>query len=263
MKIFLSFIRQSSRYEVMYRFDFWVRLFQLVLLMYSMSWVWRTLYTKSPEAFGVSLMQMVTYGVLGIALSTIISGGPSGYMSNQIRTGSIDTDLLKPLDFHIHMLARNAGEKLFSCLSSFAPAFVIACLLLQIQMPTSFLGGVQFGISLMVAYLVWFSIDFLFGLLCIVTLSIGNMTWAYSSFITFFSGKMVPTWFFPSWLEGAVKLLPFRCLYEIPMCIYIGKIAGREAWEAIGFQCIWAVLLFIVGRMAWSSLQARLIVQGG
>jgi ABC-2 type transport system permease protein len=105
MKIFWSFTRQAFQFIAAYRFNFFMEFVLVILRMYGIYWVWRTLYTQQRGAFGVSLDQMVTYGVMGMALEMFIWSRPQWYMANQIKSGAIDTDLMKPLDFHLYMLA--------------------------------------------------------------------------------------------------------------------------------------------------------------
>jgi ABC-type uncharacterized transport system permease subunit len=68
LKIFLALARQAFQFISAYRFNFFMELILAVLRMYGIYWVWRMLYTQRPGAFGVDLNQMVTYGVMGMAL---------------------------------------------------------------------------------------------------------------------------------------------------------------------------------------------------
>ncbi len=263
MRIFWAFARQAFHTTAIYRFDFWLRALSIFLLMYSVRWIWTILYTQRPGAFGVDLQQMVTYGVLGMAFAVIFDTGPQYYIAMQVRTGAIDTDLMKPLDFHLHMLARSAGTMLFSLGVLTIPALVIAYFLFDLQLPRDAASGFLFGVSLLLGYLVLFHLDFLIGLLAIVTLDIHSIDWAYYTLVSFFAGQMVPLWLFPQFIRVLAEALPFKSIYYIPMSIYIGKLAGAAAAEAIGFQLVWLGLLFLISRWVWSRVHTRLVVQGG
>ena len=65
MKLYWSFARAIFANAAIFRFEFWMRFLSLGLLMYSISRVWAILFSQRPGAFGVTLEQMVTYGVLG------------------------------------------------------------------------------------------------------------------------------------------------------------------------------------------------------
>lgn len=263
MKIFWAFTRQVFHGNAIYRFEFWMRLFWVYLLMYSIYWVWETLYTQSPGAFGVSLEQMVTYGILGMTLEIFLDVGPEWYMATQVRTGAIDTDLMKPLDFHLHMLARSAGEMLFGLGILALPAFVIGYYLFDLRLPGDTITTLLFAVSLLFSFFVFFHISFLLGTLTVVTLDIRSISWAYYSIVSFFSGQIVPLWLFPDFLRRIAEALPFQAIYYIPMSIYIKTLSGSDALQALGLQAFWTIVLVLFSRWAWSRVHARLTVQGG
>lgn len=263
MKLFWAFARQAFHNSAIYRFEFWLRLFSIYILMYCIYWVWKTLYTQIPGAFGVSLEQMVTYGILGMALEIFLDVGPEWYMGQQVRTGAIDTDLMKPLDFHVHMLARSAGEMLFSLGILAIPAFAIGHFLFGLRLPSDVLHGLLFAASLILSFLVFFHLSFLLGTLTVITLDIRSIAWAYFSLVSFFSGQIVPLWLFPDLLQKISQALPFQAVYYIPMSIYIKTLNGTDVLKALGVQAFWAVALVLFARWAWSRVHTRLTVQGG
>ena len=265
MKIFWSFTRQAFHSLAVYRFDFWLRFLAAFLMMYGVHWLWKILYTQRPGAFDVDLSQMVTYGVLGMALESIFHPGlgPQVYMAQQVRTGAIDTDLIKPIDFHLYMLARNMGSTLLRLTTLSLPSMAIAYFLLGLQFPVSFSNGLLFGISLIFGYLVLFSLNFLLGLIAIAVFDIRHINWVYNNLVRFLAGQVLPLWLFPDSVRFLVEALPFKSIYYIPLSIYIGKFAGVTALKAIGFQVIWSVVLILIGRTAWGRVHSRLVVQGG
>lgn len=263
MKIFWAFTRQAFHNTVIYRFEFWLRLFSVYLLMYSIYWVWKTLYTQTPGAFGVSLEQMVTYGILGMALEIFLDVGPEWYIATQVRTGAIDTDLMKPLDFHLHMLARSAGEMMFSLSILALPSFAIGYYLFDLRLPGDMITSLLFAASLIFSFFVFFHISFLLGALTAITLDIRSISWAYYSLVSFFSGQIVPLWLFPQFLRNIAEVLPFQAVYYIPISIYIKTLSGAAAFRALGLQAFWAIVLVLFSRWAWSRVHTRLTVQGG
>jgi ABC-2 type transport system permease protein len=263
MRIFWSFTRQAFQFVTAYRFDFFAEIFLILLRMYSVYWVWKILYTQRPGAFGVDMQQMITYGVLGMALEIFMWSRPQHYMARQVKSGAIDTDLMKPIDFHIHMLARSLGETLVGLTVLAIPALAVAYLVLGVQLPPDTLTALLFGISLGLGYLVLFHLNFLIGSLAVVALDIRHINWAYFSIVRFFGGQVVPLWLFPPFLASLAGALPFQSTYYIPMSIYIGSIAGVEAIQAIAFQLVWLVVLIFLSRILWNWAHRRLVVQGG
>ena len=78
-------------------------------------------------------------------LDIILDVGPEWYIATQVRTGAIDTDLMKPLDFHFHMLARSAGEVLFGLGILALPAFAMGYFLFGLQPPGDVTASLLFA----------------------------------------------------------------------------------------------------------------------
>jgi len=262
MKIFWSFTRQAFQFASVYRFNFFVEIFLTFLRMYGIYWVWRILYTQKPGAFGVDMKQMVTYGVLGMALQILVWSRVQWYMASQVKSGAIDTDLMKPLDFHIHMLARSLGETIVGG-SLALPGLIFSFFVLGVSLPADPGTAVAFFISLVLGFLVIFHLNFMLGSLAVLTLDIRHISWAYNSIVRFFGGQLVPLWLFPPTLAAIANILPFQSTFAIPMSIYIGKIAGADIFRALGFQLSWMVVLVLSSRLLWTWAHRRLVVQGG
>jgi ABC-2 type transport system permease protein len=263
LKIFWSFARQAFQFIAAYRFNFFMEFVLVLLRMYGIYWVWRVLYTQRPGAFGVDLGQMVTYGVMGMAIELFIWSRPQWYMANQVKSGAIDTDLMKPMDFHFYMLARSVGELLIGIGVLGLPALLVAYLFLDIQPPPDLLNGLMFVGSLVLGFLLLFHLNFLLGSLSVVALDIRHISWAYFSMVRFLGGQIVPLWLFPDFLRLVSEALPFKGTYYIPISIYIGQLSGVEALRAIEFQLVWLVVLVLLSRLLWGWAYRRLVVQGG
>lgn len=263
MKTFWAFARQHFHATAMYRFDFLLWSTSILILMYGIRWVWITLYTQRPGAFGVSLQQMVTYGMLSMAIENLFYTGPQYYMAQQVRSGAIDVDLLKPLDFHFHMLARSTGETLFRIIVMVLPAMLVGYFLFDLQLPATSQTAFLFVVALALGYLVNFHLDFLLGSIALVTLEVHSIDWAFHATSRFFSGQLVPLWLFPGVLGLLADILPFRSIFATPLSIYTGVLSSGAITQAIGFQLLWLIILLIVSRWLWERVQARIVSQGG
>jgi ABC-2 type transport system permease protein len=263
VKTFWAFARQHFHATAIYRMDFWLWLTAILILMYGVRWIWITLYTQRPGAFGVSLQQMVTYGVLSMAIHNIFYTGPQYYMAQQVRSGAIDLDLLKPLDFHFHMLARSTGEAMFRIIVMIFPALLFGYFLLDLQPPAGWQTLFLFLLALLLGYLVNFHLDFLLGSIALLTLEVHSIDWAFHATSRFFSGQVVPLWLFPGALGILAEVLPFRSIIYIPLSIYTGVLSGDAIAQSIGFQLLWLTILWGISRLFWQRVQARLVSQGG
>jgi ABC-type uncharacterized transport system permease subunit len=227
MKVIYAFIRTAFHNAFIYRIDFWVRLISIFIMMYASYSLWTILYRQIPDAFGMDLETMTTYGVLGMMLVSFVDAASdvSYYIAEQVRLGTLELDLMKPLDLSLQ-------------------------------------AGLAFLLSLFLGYVVYFGISFLMGMLSIVTLDIRSYSWAFWSVVQFASGQFVPIWMFPPAFAAVVLALPFKDIYFAPMSIYVGAQQGSIA-EILLSQVMWAVGLILASWLVWQRVQRRIQVQGG
>lgn len=260
----LAFMRSEFFSLSMYRASFWMNLLYTFLMMYSVGYVWRALYAANPEAAGTGLPQIISYAVIGVALEAVMHPreGPKTYMMEQVRKGSIELDLMKPLDFEFYMFAKNMGGIAVRFLFLVLPSLVAAYFLFALGLPAlPQLAG--FLVSLVLGVFVSFLLNFMLGLLGMVTMNIRNINFAYNAVLRFFSGQMVPLWMFPGVLGVLGDILPFRCIYAIPASIYIGNYTGAGMIRALSLQLAWVLVLLVASRLAMRRVLGRVMIQGG
>ena len=267
MRCYIAFLRQQIRALTLYRFEFFVKIIYGLIAMYGAHCLWTALYTQDPALLERSLPSTTTYAMLAMALDIVFY--PSGdnsvdrYMSERVRSGSIDTDLLRPINFQVQQFFRNSSYVLAVTVILVLPACIVGILLLDMQLPASLTHMLAFVMSLVLAYLVLFSMNFLLGLVSMITLNIKHISWAYRSMIGLFSGKLIPLWIFPNEMQRIINLLPFRCVFDIPLNIYTGELQGSALLWQMLLQLFWGVLLWGSGQIAWQIIRKQLTVQGG
>ena len=232
--------------------------------MYATYSLWSILYLQNPDAFGMTREQMTTYGVLGMMLAPTLNSASfvQFYIGEQVREGTLELDLLKPLHFIFHMFSRHLGLFVVSLFLQGLPAYAFAALFLDFGLPSTPALGLAFALSVFLGYLINLAISLLIGMLSVVTLKIDSYAWAYFSLERFASGQIVPLWMFPPALAGFVSVLPFKDIYFVPMSIYIGAADGQVG-RLILSQLAWVAGLYACVLLFWSRVQRRITVQGG
>lgn len=264
MKVFARFLRCYAHFNTYYRFEFVMQFIRDGLMMYCYYALWSVLFEQGMGYEGASRTQMLVYGVFGALVTTFITrDGCQTYIRDRIRQGTMDGDLIKPLGLQVHMLMRDFSQKLAKLVQFTLPTLILFTLLARLFFVPTAMNLVLFLLSMVLGYLVLFSINYLFGLLCFVTLSIENISFCYTAVVSFLAGQMVPLWMFPGWARRILELLPFRCIFDAPMSIYIGRVSTGEALEMIALQLFWAVALWLCGAWAWRTIRRRIISQGG
>ncbi|WP_289285820.1 ABC transporter permease [Parablautia intestinalis] len=264
LRIGAAFLHSEFLNISVYRVSFWLNLVYTFLMMYSVGYVWRALYAANPDAAGVPLPNMVSYAVMGVALEAILHprNGPQFYIMEQVRKGTIEMDILKPVDFQFYMFTKNMGGLAVRFLFLVLPSLITAYFLFSLKLP-HFPALMGFVLSLACSVVISFFLNFMLGLLSMVTMNIKNINWGYNAVLRFFSGQMVPLWIFPGMLRILGNILPFRCIYSIPASIYIGNYAGMDMLGALGVQGTWIILLWISSRLLMKKVFARVMIQGG
>lgn len=264
MRVTLAFIRSAFHNTYIYRSDFWIRLLSGCIMMYATYSLWNILYQQNPGAFGMERVQMVTYGVLGVIMYPIMDSAMfvQYYMAEQVRQGTLEMDLVKPLNFIFHMFSRFLGFLCVQAALQSLPAFFVAALFLEFRLPATPELALAFFISLLLGYLIFFALSLMMGMLSIITLKIDSLDWAYDSLVRFSSGQFVPLWMFPPVVGAIVAFLPFKQVFFVPMSIYIGA-ADSPLSTLLLSQAAWAIVLFGLSQLLWLRVHRRITIQGG
>lgn len=268
MKIFLASLRMEKRSTGIYRVDFLLKVLYSIIAMYGIRSLWAALYAQDPFIVGRPLPSMITYAMLAVALDIIfypsaLSTAPQNYISQQVRSGRIDTDLLRPVDLQRQLLARNGSAALFGAVWLVLPAWALGVLFMGLELPPTILHGTAFLASSVLSFLILFSLNFMLGMVCFATTEIRQITMAYSGILTILSGKLIPNWLYPKWMQAVIEVLPFRCIFETPLNIYTGAVGSREIIYNLLLQAAWVAVLLLLGKVMWLGVHKRLAVQGG
>lgn len=214
----MAFLRNEFYNMSIYRVSFWINLFYTFLMMYSVGYVWRALYAANPNVSGVPLPQMISYAVLGVALEAILHprNGPQIYIMEQVRKGTIEMDIMKPIDFQFYMFAKNMGSIAVRFLFLVLPSLIVAFFLFSLKLPDlSALFG--FLCSLVFSIIVSFFLNFILGLLSMITMNIRNINWGTMRCFVSFPDRWCHCGFFPVRLAlsvifcHSVAFMPFPC----------------------------------------------------
>jgi len=68
---------------------------------------------------------------------------------------------------------------------------------------------------------------------------------------------------FPPALRNVLAWLPFEHIAYTPLRIYLGKLQGVAALEALGVQLLWAMALLALGSRFWHLMARKITIHGG
>ena len=257
----------STKEKFVYRFDFFLSLVVSLAGMALMVYLWRAIFRAAPTSLGYDLRDLLTYICLGQAFNFgRIAAAQRRLLfrvNGSLRSGNIVFDLLRPVDYQALQFAEVAGQFVTESVLINVPAYLVALLVFGIASPASASAAAGFALSLLGAFLISFSLDFLLMILAFWTFGVNGLIYARRALIELFAGSLVPLTLFPDGLRAIALALPFQGLAYAPISIYQGRIVGSDIWRSFLFQIVWAIVLVLLTRLVWLRARRRLTIQGG
>jgi ABC-2 type transport system permease protein len=265
MKKYLFAAWLSFRTHTIYRAEIVLGVLSTLFTLAVQVFLWKSLYANSPGSMEVSGDAMVTYFIIGSAITLFLRSADTGWqVSQDMKKGTIATSLCRPMAYPLQMLAGAAGGCLFSLLFAAVPLAAAGALLFHIQGPASPVAAGLAVVVVLAALLVYFLLWLITGM---ISFWVGEMPWALPSlinaFIWFFSGSAIPLWIYPSWLRRVAEVLPGRFAYDLPLSLYIGRITPAEGLAGLGMEMAWIGCLALGAYGIWRAGTRKLAIQGG
>ena len=236
-----------------------------VLFMLVYVYLWKALYTGQTSVEGYDLNKILTYIVVSQTLLTFtFTLRVARIVEEKVRTGEVVTDLMKPVDFQLMTLAMAVGTSSHTALFNMFPKFLLFYGAFGLSLPPSLLTVLLFIISVVLGYVILFSMEFIIGIFAFWLVEIRGIyalvIWGLSML---FSGYFLPLEFYPAFLAKIAVVLPFRAIIYFPTAIYTGQLMGESLITALLIQLMWVAVLVGCGRLGYRAAFRKLVIQGG
>ncbi len=218
----------------------------------------------------MNMVEVVAYVWLGQALLGMLPWNTDADFQEQVASGAVAYDLLRPLDLYGYWFARTLAFRTATTTLRAIPMVMFAMLLLpafglaEWALPAPSVTALAgFLAAMAAAALLSTAITVLAHTSMLWTLSGEGVDRILPSFVTILSGMIVPLPLFPDWMQPFLEWQPFRGLCDVPYRIYSGNIPMAEAANEIVFTLAWTAVIVWFGRYLLSRGVRRLVVQGG
>jgi ABC-2 type transport system permease protein len=263
MRSYLPIARGTFMVGMVYRFGFLFTILGNIVYLGVAYYLWRSIYRYSDVIRGLTFNETFLYVGLGSAVFILLKTYADWYLHYEIREGIIAVYLTKPIDLQVYMLFANFGSLLMNLLAISIPTAIMLGLVFQINIafgPGLFL----FPISLVFAFLVSFSIDYVIGLMGFYSESVWGLSTTKEIIVTVFSGALIPLQFFPHAMQKVLFWLPFQAIYHTPLMMLTRPNQGLDVFlPMILVQIAWVIVLFGVGRLFYNQAVKVLRIAGG
>lgn len=263
MKTYLYIAKLRMQTMLAYRMEVLTYTIMQALIMLSVGFFWKAAYGGAEAAHGVTGNSMITYTVISALMGSMYYMGVEDRIADAVKSGSIATDMIKPVNLFGMYLAEDMGNLVICFFRSTLPIFIVALVIFGLPVPASAQHFLLFLPSFALGYGINWTFSALFAMISFTAIDLGPAFSVKYHFVNMLSGALVPIWFFPEWLKMAVNCLPFVYMFQTPLGIYIGKYSVSESLLALGVQAVWFTVLTAMVVFAQKRIEKRVLIQGG
>jgi len=262
MKKYIYFGIKSFSNNMAYRSEVWLKTIGNFVTIFIQVSIWRAVIGNGGVS-GISLEQMVTYSILNTLILSLLLHNISRKVNDSLNTGSIASEMLKPLSFPMYLFSDGLGSIAYQFVFVVIPSFLMSWIAFGINAPVSLHHFIAFLASLLIAMILSFFLGYLISLIAFWILTSFSLEWILGGLILLFSGSFLPLWFFPETWAFIARILPFQFLGYIPAALYMGYISIDQISIHLIIGIAWITGLFLLVNWLWRRAIHRLVIQGG
>ncbi len=234
-------------------------IFFLVIIFVFFS-LWRVIYGDMTLIAGLTITQTLWYltftETVELSKSRIYQT-----IQEEVKDGSIAYALNRPYSYNGFKTARAMGESLVKVVPILLLGFISAFFFVG-PLP-GYTRALPFGLILIVGGLLLNTLWMLtIGLLAFWTEDVTPFYWIFQKLIFIAGGMFFPIDFFPDWLQGTAKRLPFAYSAYWPALTMV-DFSPEVFITGLAGQIVYILLLSLAARLLFASAVRKVHVQGG
>lgn len=265
LRRYFSMTRAGMLEQLQFRLGSLVTVAGNLIYLVLIYFLWKAIFASAgtDEVNGMTFSDTLIYLVLASALFSFMEMYLVWYMGNDIQSGKIVLDLIKPIGYRKFLFWTQSGSLVMSFLMTFLPTFLVVYFLTDgvIHLGVNLLF---FMVSVVFALTINFCIDFFIGTVCLYTQSIWGINIMKEVIVLLLSGATIPLAFFPDTLRRIVSYLPFQSIYNTPLTILIrNSMPLQETLTMLAVQLSWACVMLLLTSLFWRRSIRKITVNGG
>lgn len=254
--------RISAKSNLAYITEVGSRLVFLLVILYTFMQLWKATYaaTGAKVLGGLTLPEMLWYLAM---TETIIMSSPriSEMVDEDVRTGALAVQLVKPMSYPAFRLFATLGERSVRFLITGIAAAAIAFMLVG-PLPHPRLETLLFVLALPLAFVLDFLGYFLVGLGAFWMEDTFGPMLIYARMTMILGGMLIPLQLFPDFMQGVLKLLPFAGMVYGPSRLLVQP-DPEFCFGLIANQLVWIGILVIMITLVYRAALKRISANGG
>lgn len=223
-----------------------------LLSFLTIAYVW--LSSDSTIIGGYTKSQLITYYILVLFLQWVVTLTPVMNIKEEIKSGEINSKILKPFSYFWEKLALEVSwHTVSSLIGLFGLSLALFFFRSHLELNLNFYQLWPLLLILPLSALICFFLSFSFGLLAFWFVEVNSLISIFWLCLFLFGGQGVPISFFPEPTRQIVTFLPFRFIYSFPLEVVFNKLAPFEIVSGFLMQMAWVVALYLLARMVWQK----------
>jgi len=223
--------------------------------------IWNAVLGNGGELYGYNFSNLITYLFGTTILRSLVMGSRTVDLGWMINTGYLTIPLMRPLGIFRFLFTRDLADKIFNL--SFI--FLEIPLLYLIFRPPVFLQTDPVQLlytifSMLLAILIYFFINILFGSLGFWTRDVWAPRFMLMVIMEFATGAMFPLDMLSSFWQKIMLATPFPYLLYVPLKIYLSS--DPSLWLHLAVGLFWVIVLGILTRYIWRKGLLRYEAEG-
>lgn len=265
MKRYQSLIRAGVLDSLQFRLSLLMTVVGNMIYLMLVFHIWKAIFASSGTDVvnGMTFTDTMIYLVFANALFRFMDMWVVWNMGDDIQTGVIVKDLLRPVGYSKWQFYSGLGRVIIKFITTFLPTAIVVYIVTK--------GAIHIGINVLLfilstamSLLINYYINFMVGTICMYTNTIWGINIMKEVIVSLFSGATIPLAFFPDSIRHVVLLLPFQAICNAPIELVLhAEYGGSQCGEILLFQLVWLIALKLLSDIFFKVSVKRITVNGG
>ncbi|OGK33536.1 hypothetical protein A3F57_05520 [Candidatus Roizmanbacteria bacterium RIFCSPHIGHO2_12_FULL_36_11] len=262
VKKYLSVFIITVKEYFVYRLNFVLWRFRVILNILIPLFLWSAVLDKNPVIGSYNRTQFVSYLLFGNLIGTFVFGTRTFDISSDINDGKIINALLKPVSFFNYHFAREIADKALNLFFAiFEILFLIWLFKLNFIYPRNLLLFLPIFVnSVLISYFINLSLAFI----GFWTTEVWPIRFIFIILLSFVAGNYFPLDILPPTIYKLILFTPFPYMFYLPAKILIShsttsnvanamKQWNNEAMILIFLSYFWLLASYFLARLVWQK----------
>lgn len=252
----------AARSNIYYFGEAASRVVFLTVIMYIFLRLWQVTYAEmaAERLGGITLQQMLWY--LAITEAIMLSVPRTAPTVDQdVRTGSVTMQLIRPLSYPLYQLSVCIGERLVRFSLNLSVGAILCWLFVGFD-PITAPGVLMLTLTLPLAFVLDFLGNFLVGLCAFWIEDTAGIALIYSRLTMILGGMLIPIELFPPMMQPILRALPFSSIVYGPARLLIAP-STDELLRVLALQFSGVVAFSLLVAFVFSRAMRRVQTHGG